>query len=226
MEKIRAKVAIGGGPGTGKTSAALTLAGSLSSSWEKVTLIDATGQAPKLAGHSSLGPFKIDQLKGDGDFAGPALWIAALKRAVESGSEVAIVDTASDEWDWCLQQKDRLGGGFPVWKQITPEHNRFVRAIMRCPMHVISILRRKEKFRMSNDPGKKSEILSLGLRSEMRAGFERGMDLVIGLDSGFAARIEFDKTGKFTKNGLPIPIREVGTKVLAWTEGAKVDGER
>ncbi len=202
------------------------LASTLTSSWDKVTLIDVTGQGPKLLGHPSLGPFKLDSLAGDGDFASPAQWIAALKRAVQSGAEIVVIDTASDEWDWCLQQKDKLGGGFPVWRQITPEHNRFVRAIMRCPLHVISILRRKEKFRMSNDPSKKSEIVSLGMRSEMRSGFERGMDVVIGLDASFAARIEFDKTGKFERSGAPIPIREIGSKILDWTQGAKVDGER
>lgn len=226
MDRIFAKIAIGGGQGTGKTSKALILANTLSSSWDKITLIDATGQGPKLMRHPLLGPFKLDQLKGDGDFASLAQWIAALRRAVESGAEVVVIDTVSDEWDWCLQQKDRLGGGFPVWKQINPEHNRFIRAIKRCPVHVISIMRLKEKFRMSTDPSKRSEVVSLGMLPEVRRGFELGMDLVIGLDGKSVARIEFDDTGRFVENGEPISIHEIGSKILDWVKGVKTDGER
>ncbi len=216
-QKIFFKVSVGGETSWERTATALVVASALAP-WEKILMIDSTGQGSRLIGHPKLGPFALESLCSGAEQPSPEVWVQALIRAADQGYQVVVMDCASEEWDWCLAEKDRQGGKFQSWAKVTPLHNRFVRVILRSPVHVISVLRRKEKFQVGTS-GAKADVVSLGLRSEMRKGFERAMDLVVGVDQNFATIIEQDKTELLPK-GQSVNPREIGLKLKAWADGA------
>lgn len=218
-QKIFCKVSVGGESSWERTTTALVIASALAP-WEKIIMLDSTGQGSRLIGHPKLGPFALESLGSGAEQPSPEVWVQALIRAVDQGFQVVVKNNVSEEWDWCLAERDRLGGKFQSWAKVTPLHNRFVRVILRSPVHVISVLRRKEKFQVGTGSAK-ADVVSLGLRSEMRKGFERAMDLVVGVDQNFAAIIEQDKTGLLPK-GQSVNPREIGLKLKAWVDGTDI----
>lgn len=227
-QQVHLKLGLSGPSGTGKTMSALRLAYGLTGDWSRVCLIDSEGSGDKYADHPLLGDFGLIPLyeRKDPDRFAPSVWIAALKEAADAGMGAVILDSASHEWHWCLDYQRKLGGKFNDWAKVTPEHDKFVRAILRCPMHMIVCVRRKTDYAITNEPGRKASVEKVGLKSEIREGFEYELDLMFGLQAGNLASVEKDRTGIFAERADFVITQHVGEELKAWAEGAKIDGQR
>jgi hypothetical protein len=227
-KRVKVKAGISGPSGKGKTFSALLMARGLSTAWDKVCLIDSEGSGDKYADHPDLGDFLVIPLyeSKEVDRFSPSAWITALKAATDAGIETVIIDSASHEWHWCLDYHRKLGGQFRDWAKVTPEHEKFVRAILRCPMHSIVCVRSKTDYAISSEPGRKASVEKVGLKPEIREGFEYELDLMIDLQSGHLAKVEKDRTSLFSGRADFVITQHTGEQLKAWAEGAKVDGER
>jgi hypothetical protein len=225
-KKVFVKVGITAPSGHGKTFSSLRIACGLACSWDRVCLIDTEGSGDKYAGHRELGPYQVINLfesEDDHRFS-PDRWIAAMKVASDAGMEVVILDSASHEWQWCLEQKERINKSINDWKQITPHHNKFIRAILQCPMHVIVCTRRKVEYVLHEDGGRK-RVEKAGMKSEMREGFEYELDVNIGLNRNHMATIEKDRAGIFHGRPEFIPSEAIGRELLAWSRAEELKPE-
>jgi hypothetical protein len=224
--KVYAKIGVTAPSGCGKTFSSLLMARGLASSWEKVCLIDSEGSGDKYAGHPMLGPYLVINLfEGEGqDRFSPQRWIDAMQAAYEAGMEVVILDSATHEWQWCLEQKERLNKSINDWKSITPHHTKFVNCILQCPLHVIVCTRRKVEYALTAE----KKVEKLGMKSQMRDGFEYELDVNIGLNRQHMATIEKDRAGIFHGRPEFIPTEAIGRELLAWSraEELKPESER
>ena len=224
-KKSKLKIGLTSPSGCGKTFSSLLLAAGLAGGdWEKVAIIDTEGSGDKYAGHLGLGPFNVIDLNEDPmdqDRFSPDRYINALKVCVENGIEVAILDSATHEWQWCLDYQTRLGGRYQDWKKVTPLHDRFIRAIVNAPIHVIVCTRRKTDYGISNDGGR-TTVTKVGLKSEIREGFEYELDLVWGLNHQHMAEIEKDRTSLFHNRAAFVITQKTGEELARWAmEGSK-----
>jgi hypothetical protein len=223
--QLKSKIGFTGPSGVGKTFSALLLAYGLTS-WDKIAVIDTEGSADKYADHPMLGPFLVINLKDvDGpDKFSPNAFIQAMKACIDAGIEVVIIDSATHEWQWCLDYQTKLGGRFQDWAKVTPEHKKFIEAILRCPTHVIVCMRRKTDYAINQEQGKRTTVEKVGLKSEMREGFEYELDLLMGLNQNHMVTIEKDRTGIFANRPDFIITPKIGEEIKNWANGASEHG--
>ena len=74
------------------------------------------------------------------------------------------------------------GGNFGAWRDVTPQHNAMVDAIVRYPGHVIATLRSKMEYVLDEDERGKKRVSKIGLRPVQREGVEYEFTIVGDLD--------------------------------------------
>lgn len=173
----RARVALTGPAGSGKTYTALAIAAHLG---QRVAVIDTEhGSASKYAGIFSFDVLELES------FA-PAVYVEALDVAESAGFDVVVVDSLSHAWmgkDGALEQVDRAakrsgGNGFAAWRDVTPQHHALVEAMLACRAHVIVTMRSKMEYVIEeNDKGKKVPR-KIGMAPVQRDGLEYEFDVV------------------------------------------------
>ena len=214
-QRSNAKLRIGlaGPSGSGKTYSALLLAHGLAS-WEEIAIIDTENGSADL--YSDLGAYNVLTLEKPFH---PERYVEAINAAISAGMKVIIIDSISHEWSGeggALQLQEQLGGRFQDWAKVTPLHNKFVRTIIDSPVHMITTVRSKTDYAMSQDGGK-SKVQKVGLKPETREGFEYEMTLSFDLNINNMADVSKDRTGLF-KGKAPFVINEdTGKALLEWT---------
>lgn len=178
----RARVALIGPAGSGKTYTSLAIATNLGA---RVAVIDTEhGSASKYAG---IFAFDVLELR---DFA-PATYVAALEAAEEAGYDVAVVDSLSHAWmgkGGALEQVDnaakrsRSGNSFNAWREVTPQHNALVEAMLACRTHLIVTMRTKTEYVLEETDGGKKAPRKIGLAPVQRDGLEYEFDVTADLD--------------------------------------------
>ena len=190
----RAKIKMGlqGPSGSGKTYSALLLAYGLCYTWNKIAVIDTENHSAELYAH--LGEYNVINLTAP--FT-PEKYIQALEVCEKAGMEVVIIDSTTHEWENLLEYHSSLqGNSFTNWGKITPRHNDFVQKILQSPFHVISTVRTKQDYVISEKNGKMVPE-KVGLKSVQRDGLEYEFTLVFDLDMKNHATASKDRTGLF-----------------------------
>jgi hypothetical protein len=218
-KKAKIKMALQGPSGGGKTYSALLIAYGLCNDWEKIGVIDTENGSSNLYAH--LGPFKVMTLMAP--FT-PEKYSQALSICIKHGLEVIIIDSISHEWEGSGGILDAhaamAGNSFTNWSKVTPRHNAFIQSIMQAPAHIISTLRTKQDYVLSEKNGKMVPE-KVGLKSIQRDGTDYEFTLVFDLDSKNNAVASKDRTGLFFgKPEFKISV-ETGREILDWcNEGA------
>ena len=193
--------------------------------WNKVAIIDTEGSGNKYAGHKNLGPYQVFDLKtmNHKNQFSPQSFCKAIDICIESGIEVIVIDSASHEWQWCLDFQNELGGKYHHWHKVTPLHNKFVEKIIDCKAHVIVCTRRKTDYLIDRDSRDKMQVSKVGTKPEMREGFEYELDLAFSLENTHHATVEKDRTNLFV--GKPPFVIDISTgeKIKKWAEGENVE---
>lgn len=180
-EAAKARIALTGPAGSGKTYSALMLAFGLG---EKVAVIDTERRsASKYVGRNGW-RFKT---MNPTSFA-PLSLVDHLAKAAGLGIEVVIIDSLSHYWegaDGMLEQVDRRSGASKFtsgWKVVRPEERRMVDAILAYPGHVIVTLRAKQEYVLETNDRGRQEPKRVGLKPIQREGIEYEFDFVGDLD--------------------------------------------
>lgn len=170
-----------GPPKSGKTLSALLIAEGIRAKLAEETgeakvirLIDTErGSAPKHA--DSVKFQKLDLLRPD-----PDSYVAAINASAQDGRcAVLVIDGATPEWKWCLNEIDRLQGTgqfnkWQAWSEVDPMHDRFIDAFLTFPGHVILTMRANTEWILEDDENKQGRITkkpkAIGIKPEQRSG--------------------------------------------------------
>lgn len=219
-KRIFVKMALCGVSGSGKTYSALLLAQGLGG---KIAMIDTENGSGEL--YSDLCEYDAAQLEPP---FSPMKFINAIKEAEAEGYNVLIIDSLSHAWSGqggILDMVDkksatsRSGNSFTAWRDVTPEHNKLVDAILQCRMHVIVCMRSKTAYEMQeNEKGKKTPV-KVGLAPIQRDGMEYEFTIVFDIDRGkHYALASKDRTGLFEKT-IDVITPATGELIRKWVEG-------
>jgi len=221
-QKLR--LALCGPTGSGKTYTALLLAQELAQDG-RVALIDTEHQSASL--YADLFDFDTLQLT---TFA-PKAYITAIRQAAEAGYAALIIDSLSHAWmgkDGALDQVDRAGarmGGnkFAAWRDVTPQHNNLVDAMLSAPMHVIATMRSKMEYILEPVVKEGREVLvpkKVGMAPVQRDGVEYEFTLVGEMDINHTLVITKSRIGGLADQVIHKPDAEVAKAIMQWLHGA------
>lgn len=183
--QAKARAALIGVSGSGKTWDALTCATVLAGKNGRIALIDTeNASASKYADIFEFDTLVLDSFT-------PRSYIAAIHAAEEAGYDVLVIDSLSHAWcgkDGVLALVDqatsraRSGNAFTSgWREVTPEHNALVDALVRCRCHLIVTMRSKQDYVIEEVNGKKIPR-KIGLAPVQREGLEYEFDVVADID--------------------------------------------
>lgn len=216
----KVRLALSGPAGSGKTYSALAIATGLG---RRVAVVDTErGSARK---YSDRFDFDVLELE---NFA-PAEYVQALEDAAAERYEVVIVDSISHAWagkGGALEQVDKAakrsqGNSFAAWRDVTPQHNALVEALLGCPFHLIGTLRAKMEYVLETNEKGKQVPRKLGLAPIQRDGFEYEFDVFADLTVDHEMIVTKTRIAELDGAVVKNPGRAVGEKLAAWTRGEK-----
>lgn len=219
-KKQKARLALIGPGGSGKTYTALLIAKSLGS---RVAVIDTErGSASKYAG--DVADFDVCE---PADFA-PDSYVDALRDAARAGFDVIIIDSLSHAWEGeggILEQVDKRGGRFDAWKEMAPQTRRLIEAILTYPGHVIATLRTKTEWVVEQVKGRdgreKATPRKIGLAPKFKEGLEYEFDVVALMDDSHVMTVTKTRCAALDGAVIAKPGADVAKVLREWLD----DGE-
>lgn len=227
-KQAKLKIGVSAPSGAGKTYSALLMAYGMCGDWEKIAVIDTENGSAELYSH--LGGYSVCQITPP--FT-PKKYIAAINEAVEAGFEVLIIDSLSHAWNGeggLLDMQDKAakasksGNSFTAWREITPEHNKLVDAVLQSDIDVIVTTRAKSEYVMTDDNGKKS-VKKIGLAPVFRDGLEYELTVFFDISQEHIATASKDRTGLFDGQNFK-PTVETGKQLSEWRNGGAVEEKK
>jgi hypothetical protein len=220
-EQAKARIALTGPTGSGKTYTALAIGTRLAG---RVALVDTEhGSASKYADEFTFDTLQLAAFE-------PAVLVDALAVAAHEAYEGVIVDSLSHFWSGTggmLEQVDnaarRAGAGnsFAGWKEVRPMERAMIEALLAYPGHVIVTMRTKTDYVVETDERGRKVPRKVGLKPEQREGIEYEFDIVGDLD--YENVLVISKSRAKSLSGLVIrkPGVEFADSVLAWLNAGK-----
>jgi hypothetical protein len=222
-QRKRAKIKMGlqGPSGSGKTYSALLIAAGLSSSWDKIAVIDTENHSAELYAH--LGAYKVLNLQVP--FT-PESYISAIEICEQAGMEVIILDSVTHEWEYLLDYHASLAGNsFTNWGKVTPRHNAFIQRILSSSCHILCTIRTKTDYVLQEKNGKMVPE-KVGMKSVQRDGLDYELTVVFDLDLKNHATASKDRTGLFFGRPAQTLSVDTGRNIAEWcSSGAEISGE-
>jgi hypothetical protein len=220
-KRARIRLAIQGPSGSGKTYGSLLVAYGLCSDFSKVCVIDTENSSAELYAH--LGDYNTIQLAAPFP---PEKFIDAIHTCEEAGMEVIIIDSASHEWDGMggiLDIHSNIpGNSFTAWAKVTPRHNAFVQCILNCNCHVITTVRSKQDYVLSEKNGRQVPE-KVGLKGIQKDGYEYESTVVFEVNLHHKANVSKDRTELFIGEHEITLNESIGERLRNWcAEGRAV----
>lgn len=210
--KAKIKMALQGPSGAGKTLSALLIAQGLTNgNLSKVAIIDTENGSADLYSH--LGNYNVLTLESPHS---PERYMEAIDVCLNAGMEVIILDSISHAWDYLIDYHSSLpGNSFTNWAKITPRQKAFVDKILQCNAHIISTMRVKQDYVLSEKNGKMVPE-KVGLKAIQRDEISYEFTIVFDIDSKHFAVSSKDRTQLF-EGKPPFTINtSTGKKILDW----------
>jgi len=186
MKQAKLRLSFNGVSGSGKTWTSLEVGTGLLNPGERLCFIDTErGSAEK---YSNYFDFDVCQLAS----FDPIHLVNILAEAEAAGYKVCVVDSLSHFWvgkDGALEKVDAVakrsksGNNFTAWREVTPQHNMMVDAILQSGMHIIATMRTKSEWVMETNANGKMVPRKIGLAPIQRDGLEYEFDIVGDIDS-------------------------------------------
>jgi|WetSurSiteA1Bulk_404760.scaffolds.fasta_scaffold00445_6 hypothetical protein len=233
------KVGISAPSGGGKTVSALLLGYGLlkeahpdwtnAEVWAHIAVIDTENGSGELYVNSNISGTKIGEYNAitlTAPFEADK-YTQAIDLCQEAGMEVCIIDSATHLWSGeggLLEQQSnaakRTGNSYTAWRDITPQHNRFVESMLQSPMHVIATMRAKQEYVQEKDEkAGKSIVRKLGMEPEQRKGMEYEFTIFFEIDAEHVAKGTKDRTSMFDQRYFTITPK-TGQEIMKWLAGS------
>jgi hypothetical protein len=202
----KGRILLWGKSGSGKTLTSLKLARGLAGPDGTICVIDTDYEASTL--YADAHRFDIEAV--DPPFEPDKLTL--ILKALGPRYDVLVLDTGTHEWTGeggCLEIRDREAlrlkdNSWAAWAKVTPAHQGFLEALMRCPADLIVTLRaRTVTEQVKNEKTGKTEVIDLGLFPQQRYD---GEEFVYGLDI----------SGRLEPEGQGVRLSITNTRYQAW----------
>lgn len=150
----------------------------------------------------------------------PEKYIEGIQAAVAHGYDVVIIDSATHEWTGdggILSSVDKAATSSLGWKECTPRHNRFLEAIIRCPIHLIATVRFKDQYVVEQDDRGKYVPKKVGVGAIQRDQFEYEFDIAGNIElKDHAVTFEKSRCSELDGKRFLRPGAEIGEAILSW----------
>ncbi len=220
-KQMKLRLALIGPGGSGKTFTALRIASALG---PKIALIcSERGTAQKYAGDVATFDISIPTVFS------VEMYIEEIRAASEAGCDTLIIDGLSAAWSGrggLLEFNDEVakrrgGNTFDAWRETTPKYHRLIDAIASAPMHIIATMRTKNDTVVEKNERGKNTPRKIGLKADMREGFEYEFDVVGELDVEHEMTVTKSRCSAVERAIIEKPGEAFGRTLLAWLD----DGE-
>lgn len=215
-KKAKLRLGIAAPSGAGKTYSSLLLAFGLGG---KVGLIDTEHGSGDLYAH--LGDYDIIGIEAPYTVA---KYLQAIKAFEQAGYSTIIIDSLSHAWagDGGLLDKqgkaaDKTGNSYAAWRQVTPDHNALVDAMLRSPCHIIATMRAKQEYVQEKNDNGKSVVRKVGMAPVQREGMEYEFTVMLDVDMSHTASASKDRTSLFDGRYFKI-TPDTGKELQAWLD--------
>jgi AAA domain len=220
----KGRILLWGKSGAGKTLTALKLARGLAGPEGTICVIDTDFEASTL--YADAHRFDIEAV--DPPFEPDKL--TRILKALGPRYDVLVLDTGTHEWTGaggCLEMRDREAlrlkdNSWAAWAKVTPAHQKFLEALLRCPAHLIVTLRAKTVTEQTKDEKGKPVVLDLGLFPQQRYDGEEfvyGLDISGRLDpegDGVHLTITNTRYGRWHGASFLNPDEALGAELATW----------
>ena len=225
-KKSKARIAVVGPSGAGKTLSSLLLAYGITGDWGKIALIDTEHERGRF--YAERGDFEIGQFLYAPLYPpySPDRYMDFVNSAAAAVGEdgVVIIDSFSHAWDneggvldikgVIAQQKGK--NDYTAWDEAGKIQNNLVNTILSVPCHTIVTMRTKMAYAMEvNDRGKTVPV-KIGLAPVQRDSTEYEFDVVFQINREHIACTSKDTTFLDAWSGVITP--ELGEQLGAWLE--------
>jgi hypothetical protein len=213
-EAVKARIALTGPAGSGKTYTALAIGTELA---EKVAVVDTEhGRALDYADRFTFAHFAPQRFD-------PRELCQLLARAAEHGYGCVIVDSLSHYWmgaGGALEIVDNArGGGMAGWKEFRPIEIRMVDALLSYPGHIIATMRVKTSYVVEPDERGKNVPRKVGLKPDQREGFDYEFGLIGEMDREHVMTITKSTCPTLVDQTIARPGQDVAQALLTWIAG-------
>lgn len=220
--QLKARIALDGATGAGKTWTALESATVLG---ERIVMIDTErGSGALYSDH-----FDFDYYRFDPPY-NPATLVDVLKAAEAEGYDVVIIDSLSHFWEGeggtldivdAAAQRSQ-GNSFAGWKVGTPALRNLIDTILGIDAHVIVTMRSKMEYVLeTNDKGKQVPR-KVGMAPVMRAGVEFEFTLVGDMDLEHRMVISKSRCSALADQVIqPNRAKDMASTFKAWLESGE-----
>lgn len=216
--KSKLRLAIIGPSGAGKTKSALLIAKGLG---DKILLIDTENGSGDL--YSDMFEYDIVTLTPPFEIQ---YYVEAIKAAEEGGYDVVILDSITHAWSGqggLLERVDKIASAsssknsYTAWRDVTPQHNAFIDAIVQSSVHVIATMRSKTEYVMEDDGKGRKVPRKVGMAPIQRDGMEYEFTVVFDINDKHLAFATKDRTGMFDGQ-IFMPDSKTGTTLKGWLD--------
>lgn len=217
-EAVKARIALTGPAGSGKTYSALAIGTELA---EKVAVIDTEhGRALDYADRFTFAHFAPTRFD-------PRELCTLLARAAEHKYGCVIVDSLSHYWmgvGGALEIVDNAssnarGNSMAGWKEFRPIETRMIDALLGYPGHVIATMRVKTSYVIEQDDRGKSVPRKVGLKPDQREGVDYEFGLIGEMDREHAMTVTKSTCPTLVDERIPLPGADVAAALLNWISG-------
>lgn len=226
-DKAKARVAIQGVSGSGKTWTGLSVAHGLAEGQRFAVIDTERGAASLYVGIHGIQFDVLQMHRYD-----PRDLSKALAAAAQAGYGVVFVDSLSHFWkgtDGTLDQvekaKGKFGGNsFAGWKEGTPMQNDMIDALLTYPGHVVVTMRSHTEWVLQDNERGKKEPVAMGMRAEQRKGVEYEFGLVAAMNIDNQLTVIKSRCPALHKQIINEPngARDIAKPLLDWlNDGAE-----
>src|SRR5829696_4284698 len=210
-EAAKARIALSGPPGSGKTWTALRIARVLSPEGT-VLFLDTEHESAKLYAP----PFTFKHASWEPPFDAKELTQAIYHYAAHV--DVMVVDSLSHFWIGEGGVLEVAGGKFTGWKEARPIQRAMVEAIVRAPCHFIGCMRSKVEFTQEYDERQKKQVVTRLGTADMQSD-DMPYEFTVAAELDAQHRLTITKTRCADLDGKVYqPHREtdMASTLLAW----------
>lgn len=221
-ERKQAKLRLGlvGPAGSGKTFSALQIAGGLGG---KVAVIDTERGSASL--YSDLLDFDVAEMDPPYTIK---KYIDYIQEAEKAGYNVIILDSITHAWageGGLLEQVDNAakanrGNSYVAWRNVTPQHNRFIDTMLNCQAHLIATMRSKTEYVLEENDKGKQVPKKVGMAPIQREGMDYEFTVVFDLSQDHIATASKDRTSLFDGQAFT-PSKDTGRQLKEWLESGE-----
>ena len=227
-KQLKLRLALCGPTGSGKTKLALLIAAYLG---KRIAVIDTENRsASKFIGDPGVPEFEVEEKTS----FEPSGYVESIKEA-EREFDVLIVDSATHAWSGkggALEQVDRAakrsqsGNSFTAWRDVTPQHNALVDAMVQCRAHLITTMRSKMEHVLEEDSRGKKTPRKVGMAPIQRDGMEYEFDVVMEIDTDHNVTVTKTRCSALDGRTWHKPNgREIAEILLQWLGEGVVDNQ-